>query len=38
MKKEYQQPITAAIIVEPSSILCASGVIDRNPGHGIWGN
>jgi hypothetical protein len=38
MKKVYQQPITEAIIVEPSSVLCASGTIDRNPGNGIWGN
>ena len=38
MKKQYQQPITEALIMEPSSILCASGFIDDKPQDGMWGN
>ena len=35
MKKTYQQPQTDAILMEPSSILCASMYIDPNPGTGF---
>ena len=38
MKKQYQQPMTTAIAVQSSSVLCASGFIDNNPGDGMWGN
>ena len=38
MKKTYQQPMTEAIIMEPSSILCASAFIDPNAANGFWGN
>ena len=38
MKKQYQQPTTEALVMEPSSILCASSFIDQNPGDDIWGN
>jgi hypothetical protein len=34
MKKQYQQPITEALKMEPSSILCASLIIDPIPGSG----
>jgi hypothetical protein len=37
MKKQYQQPISEAIIMEPSSILCASSFIDPSPGDDMWG-
>ena len=38
MKKQYQQPMTEALIMEPSSILCASSFIDPNAKDGMWGN
>ena len=38
MKKVYQQPITEALMLEPSSILCASSFIDPNAENGMWGN
>ena len=38
MKKVYQQPMTEAVNMEPTSILCASGFIDQNPEDGMWGN
>ena len=34
MKKQYQQPTTEALKMEPSSILCASMYIDPIPGSG----
>jgi hypothetical protein len=34
MKKQYQQPTTEALTMEPSSILCASMYIDPNEGAG----
>jgi hypothetical protein len=34
MKKQYQQPITEALTMEPSSILCASLIIDPNEATG----
>lgn len=37
MKKTYQQPITEALKMEPSSILCASMFVDPNPSDGNWG-
>jgi hypothetical protein len=37
MKKTYQQPQTEAVILEPSSILCASAFIDTTPGDDMWG-
>ena len=37
MKKQYQQPTTEALTMEPSSILCASGFIDSTPGDDLWG-
>lgn len=39
-KKQYQQPITDSIFMEPRSILCVSAVgayIDPNPENGMWG-
>ena len=37
MKKQYQQPTTEALKMEPSSILCASSFIDSTPGDHLWG-
>ena len=37
MKKQYQQPMTEVLTMEPSSILCASMIVDPNPGDGVWG-
>ena len=37
MKKIYQQPMTEALVMEPSSILCASSFVDPNPSDGLWG-
>ena len=37
MKKTYQQPQTDAILIELSSILCASAFIDHNAGDNLWG-
>ena len=38
MKKTYQHPITEALKMEPSSILCASSFVDPNPGDEMWGS
>ena len=38
MKKTYQQPMTEALVMEPSSILCAIGFNDQNPTDNMWGN
>ena len=38
MKKVYQQPMTEAVIMEPTSILCASSFIDPDAANGLWGN
>ena len=38
MKKVYQQPMTEAVIMEPSSILCASSFIDPDAADNMWGN
>ena len=38
MKKQYQQPTTEALKMEPSSILCASSFVDPNPENGMWGS
>jgi hypothetical protein len=37
MKKQYQQPMTEALTMEPASILCASMIMDSTQADGIWG-
>jgi hypothetical protein len=36
MKKQYQQPTTEALKMEPSSILCASLIIEGEGSGGGW--
>lgn len=37
MKKQYQQPTTEALTMEPASILCASMYTDSHPGDDLIG-
>ena len=34
MKKQYQQPMTIAMMMEPRTVLCSSGYVDPDVDYG----